>query len=204
MYADMSVFDSHKKLVPHIIFVNREGLLSISFYILYNKTMPSYTTVENVLDLYPRVGSLSTVTSSNIAFYIDQAENEVNGHLVNGYTLPFSSTPPLIRTISTEYSLVKILQRFFTQEIGSDNTYVTQRLESVMDYLTKINSGDVGLFTSSLELIPYNTGDTISSNTMDFNPTFTMLNPIFQQIDADRLDDELDAVDDEDYNPALY
>jgi hypothetical protein len=31
-----------------------------------------------------------------------------------------------------------------------------------------------------------------------------MLNPSLQQIDSDRLDDELDAVDNEDYNPALY
>ena len=66
MYADMSVFDSHKKLVPHIIFVNREGLLSISFYILYNKTMPSYTTVENVLDLYPLGGNEWFNFSSNL------------------------------------------------------------------------------------------------------------------------------------------
>ena len=73
-----------------------------------------------------------------------------------------------------------------------------------MDYLTKINSGDIGLFTSSLELIPFNAGDTIFSNTMNYNPTFTMLNPSLQQIDSDRLDDELDAVDNEDYNPALY
>jgi phage gp36-like protein len=166
--------------------------------------MPNYSTVEKVLDLYPRVGSLSTVTSANIAFYIDQAENEINGHLVNGYTLPFSSTPPIIESLSTEYGLVKILQRFFTQEVGSDNAYVASRLESVMDYLTKINSGDIGLFTSSLELIPFNSGDTIFSNTMNYNPTFTMLNPSLQQIDSDRLDDELDAVDNEDYNPALY
>jgi len=166
--------------------------------------MPNYSTVEKVLDLYPRVGSLSTVTSANIAFYIDQAENEINGHLVNGYTLPFSSTPPIIESLSTEYGLVKILQRFFTQEVGSDNAYVASRLESVMDYLTKINSGDIGLFTSSLELIPFNSGDTIFSNTMEYNPTFTMLNPSLQQIDSDRLDDELDAVDNEDYNPALY
>mgnify|MGYP003110004716 FL=1 len=204
MYADMSVFDSHKKLAPHIIFVNREGLLSISFYILYNKTMPSYTTVENVLDLYPRVGSLSTVTSSNIAFYIDQAENEINGHLINGYTLPFSSTPPIISTLSTEYSLVKILQRFFTQEVGSDNVYVTQRLDDVKEYLNKINTGDIGLYTSSLELIPYNPGDTIFSNTMNFDPTFTMIDETYQVIDSERMDQELDAVDDQDYDPSLY
>jgi len=166
--------------------------------------MPSYTTVENVLDLYPRVGSLSTVTSSNIAFYIDQAENEINGHLINGYTLPFSSTPPIISTLSTEYSLVKILQRFFTQEVGSDNVYVTQRLDDVKEYLNKINTGDIGLYTSSLELIPYNPGDTIFSNTMNFDPTFTMIDETYQVIDSERMDQELDAVDDQDYDPSLY
>jgi phage gp36-like protein len=167
-------------------------------------SMPRYTTVDNVYSLYPRVGSLSTVTSASVAFFIDQAENEINAYLVNGYTLPFSGTPPIIESLSTEYSLVKILQRFFTQEVGSENSWVTQRAESVMDYLTKINSGDIGLFTSSLELIPFNAGDTIFSNTMNYNPTFTMLNPSLQQIDSDRLDDELDAVDNEDYNPSLY
>tara|TARA_Y100001972_G_C7578579_1_gene290245 strand:+ start:225 stop:725 length:501 start_codon:yes stop_codon:yes gene_type:complete len=166
--------------------------------------MPSYTTVENVLDLYPRVGSLSTVSSSNISFYIDQAENEINGHLINGYTLPFSSTPPIVRTLSTEYSLVKILQRFFTQEVGSTNVYVQQRLDDVKDYLQKINTGDIGLYTSSLELIPYNPGDTIFSNTMNYDPTFTMIDETYQVIDSDRMDDELDAVKDQDYNPSLY
>ena len=71
-------------------------------------------------------------------------------------------------------------------------------------YLDKINTGEIGIYNNSLELITYNAGDTIFSNTMNYNPTFTMLNSTLQQIDSDRLDDELDAVDNEDYNPALY
>jgi len=39
--------------------------------------MPTYTTVNNVLALYPRIGSYSSISSSAIAFYITQAENEV-------------------------------------------------------------------------------------------------------------------------------
>ena len=97
--------------------------ISLCYYI----SMPSYTTVANVQDLYPRVGSLSSINSASIAFYIDQAENEINGYLANNYTLPFSASPPMITTLSTEYSLVKILERFFTQEVGSQNAWVAER-----------------------------------------------------------------------------
>jgi len=163
--------------------------------------MPSYTTVPKVLDLYPRVGSMTSITSSNIAFYIDQAENEVNGYLVNNYDLPFSATPPLVETISTEYSLIKILERFFTQGINSENKWVSERKEYVKNFLNQINSGTIALYTNSLQLIAYQGDDTIYSNTMNYNPTFTMLDETLQQIDPDRLDAELDVLESEAYNP---
>lgn len=89
--------------------------------------MPSYSTVGNIYSLYPRVGSMTTINSASVSFYLDQAENEINGYLINNYTLPFSSTPPVIGTLTTEYGLVKILERFFTQELGSENAWVTER-----------------------------------------------------------------------------
>ena len=171
--------------------------ISLCYYI----SMPSYTTVANVQDLYPRVGSLSSINSASIAFYIDQAENEINGYLANNYTLPFSASPPMITTLSTEYSLVKILERFFTQEVGSQNAWVAERKKYIIDTLNKLNEGTLGLVTSSGELLGYNSGDTIFSNTMEYDPTFTMLDETLQQIDSDRLEDEYDAVKDEEWNP---
>ncbi|QDP60253.1 MAG: hypothetical protein Unbinned834contig1000_19 [Prokaryotic dsDNA virus sp.] len=163
--------------------------------------MATYTTVPKVYSLYPRVGSLTSVNSQAVDFYITQAENEVNGYLVNNYTLPFSSTPPIIESITTEYSLIKILERFFTQEVQSENSWVNKRLEKVFDFLNKINSGELGLYTSSMDLIVWNAGDTIYSNTMEYNPTFTMLDETLQQIDSDRLKDEYDIYRLEEYNP---
>ena len=165
--------------------------------------MPSYTTVNKVYDLYPRVGSMSTINSASISFYIDQAENEVNGYLINNYTLPFSSTPPLIETISTEYSLVKILERFFTQELGSDNSWVKERKDYIKENLRLLNEGTIGIYNSSMELIAYKSGDEIYSNTMNYIPAFNVLNPTLQQIDGDRLEDEYDDVRNETYNPNL-
>ena len=163
--------------------------------------MPSYTTVPKVYNLYPRVGSSSSVNSSAVSFYIDQAENEINGFLINNYTLPFSSTPPIIESIATEYALVKILERFYTQEINSENSWVKERKDYVFDYLNRINTGDIGLYTSSYDLIVWNAGDTVYSNTMDYITTFTMLDETLQQNDSDRLQDEYDEVSLEDYNP---
>ena len=163
--------------------------------------MPIYTTVPNVFSLYPRVGSLSSVNSAAVSFYIDQAEAEVNGYCINNYTMPFSSAPPLLTTLSTEYAMIKILERFFTQEVGSENKWVTERKDYVFEHLNKINSGDIGLYTSSLELLVYNSGDTIYSNTMNYIPTFTMLDETLQQIDSDRLQDEWDEVRLEEYSP---
>jgi len=163
--------------------------------------MATYTTVPKVYSLYPRVGSLSSVNSQAVDFYINQAENEINGYLVNNYTLPFSSTPPIIESISTEYALIKILERFFTQEVQSENSWVAKRTDKVFDFLNKINSGELGLYTSSMDLITWNAGDTIFSNTMEYNPTFTMLDETLQQIDSDRLQDEYDAYQLEEYNP---
>jgi len=181
-----------KKMIDYI-----QLFISLCYYI----SMPSYTTVANVQDLYPRVGSLSSVNSASIAFYIDQAENEINGYLANNYTLPFSASPPMITTLSTEYSLVKILERFFTQEVGSQNAWVAERKKYIIDTLNKLNEGTLGLVTSSGELLVYNSGDTIFSNTMEYDPTFTMLDETLQQIDSDRLEDEYDAVKDEEWNP---
>ena len=188
----------------HIIYDNDSTTKSLFFIhdsLIYS--MAYYTTVQKVYSLYPRVGSLSSVNSSAVSFYIDQAENEINGYLINNYTLPFSSTPPIIESLSTEYALVKILERFFTQEIGSDNRWVENRHKYVKEYLSQINSGDVGLYNSSLEIIAYKDGDAIFSNTMNYNPTFNVLNPTLQQIDGDRLEDEWDDVKSESYKPNL-
>ena len=95
------------------------------------------------------------------------------------------------------------MERFFTQEIGSTNSWVKERRDYIFDYLAKLNTGDVGLFNNSLELIPWNAGDTIYSNTMTYNPSFNMLNVVYQQIDGDLLRDEWDDVQQSPYDPGL-
>jgi len=169
----------------------------------YNSDMPDYTTVGKVYDLYPRIGSMTTITSANIAYYIDQAENEMNGFIANNYTLPFSATVPIIETIATEFSVVKILERFFTQEIGSKNEWVEARYEHIFARLSQISSGTLALMTSSYEVLNFSAEGGIYSNNKDYLPTFNNLNDTIQQVDGDLLDKEYNDVSQETYRPDL-
>ena len=95
------------------------------------------------------------------------------------------------------------MERFFTQETGSQNAWVKERKDYIFDYLAKLNTGDVGLFDSSMQIITWNAGDTIYSNTMTYLPAFNVLNEVYQQIDGDRLEDEWDDVRESPYDPNL-
>ena len=72
-----------------------------------------------------------------------------------------------------------------------------------MIILAKLNTGDVGLFDTSMQIITWNAGDTIYSNTMTYNPAFNVLNEVYQQIDGERLEDEWDDVRESPYDPNL-
>ena len=157
--------------------------------------MPDYTTVTKVTDLFPKISETS-ITSASIAFYIDQAEAEINGKIIARYTLPFSLTPPLIETIATELSVIKILDRFFTSENRSKNDWRDTRKKDLNNILNGIMDGKISLVNSANEIIEQRSDlQDVYSDTMDYTPTFNHLLYSLQVIDEDRLDDEEDDLD---------
>jgi phage gp36-like protein len=157
--------------------------------------MPDYTTVTKVTDLFPKISDTG-ISSASIAFYIDQAEAEINGKIAGRYTLPFSLTPPLIETIATELSVIKILDRFFTSEARSKNDWRDTRKEDLNKLLDGIVEGKVTLVNSAKEIINQRSDiQDIYSDTKDYTPTFNHLHYSLEEIDEDRLDDEEDALD---------
>lgn len=157
--------------------------------------MPDYTTVTKVTDLFPKISDTS-ITSASIAFYIDQAEAEINGRIAVRYTLPFSLTPPLVETIATELSVIKILDRFFTSEAKSKNDWRDTRRKDLNSLLDGIAEGKITLINSANEIIGQRSDiQDIYSDTKDYTPTFNHLHYSLQEIDEDRLDDEEDDLD---------
>jgi phage gp36-like protein len=157
--------------------------------------MPDYTTVTKVTDLFPKISD-TNISSASIAFYIDQAEAEINGKIAVRYTLPFSLTPPLVETIATELSVIKILDRFFTSEAKSKNDWRDIRKKDLNGLLGGIAEGKITLINSANEIIGQRTDiQDIYSDTKDYTPTFSHLHYSLQEVDEDRLDSEEDDLD---------
>lgn len=158
--------------------------------------MGDYTNPTSVRALFPKLDTVTALTDTQIDFYVQQAESELNARLARRFTLPFSSSPPLIGMLATEFTLIKLLDRFMTAEKASKNDWRMVRKADLMETLDGIVGGQIPLLTNSMVQIGTRVDAAgISSNTSGYAPTFNLLDESLQQVDADRLDDEEDALD---------
>lgn len=157
--------------------------------------MGTYTDATEIRKLYGEIDTTGLV-DNDVEFFIRTAENEITARLGAKYTLPFSSTPPVIKTIAQEKSFIKILDRFFTAETRSKNDWRDIRAADCNSLLGDIVDGKIPLLNSSLEVISTRTDLGIQSNTSTYEPTMNELPQTLQQADSDKLEDTFDRVDD--------
>ena len=119
-----------------------------------------------------------------IASCIIRAYNRINGMLVNRYSVPFSTTPPLIATLSDEL-VIYLMKRALNPGGGElDDTTIYTYKEAGED-LIKISKGEISLLDDGGNLIA--TKETISSTTEDYAPIFDLDATEDHAIDSDRL-----------------
>ena len=155
--------------------------------------MGDYTEAADIRKLYKKIDT-SGLVDNDFDFYIKMAESEVKGYIAKRYGTTFDPVPTLIRNISTELALIKILERFFTQEARSENSWVVVRRENLIDILEQIRDGEMSLIDESGNIISEDLNTSgLSSSTSTYTPTFGHGSPTKEVIDCDRLSDEEDA-----------
>lgn len=158
--------------------------------------MGVYTTDKKVRDLFPRIDEVPSISEKQVVFFIDQAEPIINGKLAVRYDVPFDPVPPLIESLATEYALIKLLDRFFTQEKPSKSDWRAIRKKDLDQTLNGLADGSISLVNSAGELIVQRSDiGGISSDTSTYKPTFDHRSEEGQEVDPDRLRDEEDALD---------
>lgn len=157
--------------------------------------MGAYTNADNVRQLYPALNELTSLTDTQIDFYVAQAEAEIDARLAVRYALPFSAVPPLVEALATEYALIKLMDRFYSSEAPAKNDWKEVRRREMKELLVALADGTATLVTTTGAVITTATGAGIESDTSDYTPTFNHLDPIMQAVDKDRLDTEEDALD---------
>lgn len=132
----------------------------------------SYTNVDRILTALPQIGSGSTVGSNTILSYAEQAESLINVKLGKLYSLPFTSSVPVLTTIATDLAIYNLLsKRIFASQKISEN--VVSFFEKAQALLDDIASGELPLMDSDGALVATsNTNMEVWTNNQGYNPTF--------------------------------
>ena len=157
----------------------------------------NYSNVSLMMVSYPYIGSLTTVTSANMAMCVRDAEAVINAKLGDLYTVPVAGSPPVLETIATTMAVYDILIKFMTTAGSIKDHPWHKKYENMLIMLDKLASGDMTLINSAGTTID---GDSSSpqvwSNTMNYQPTFADgLSVVQAHVDPDKIDDEEGARD---------
>ena len=154
-----------------------------------------YTTVARMLDMFPSLGSASTVTSAQTVVYIEHAESEIDAKIARMWTLPLTSVPGIIQTIASEIAMEKMMsQRIMLQSQLKDSVW-PKSFARAYELLDEIASGQYLLVDSAGAILAQQTSHApIITTTDGYLPAVAdgITNPVDWQIDRNKVEDAYD------------
>ena len=70
----------------------------------------SYATVADIMSRYPPVGSVTAITSAQIAVAIAATQARIDSILSQRYAVPFSPLPPIIEVICGDLACLRLIE----------------------------------------------------------------------------------------------
>lgn len=150
----------------------------------------SYTTVSLCYETLPDLRSATNVESKVVYAHAGRAQAIVNAKVVKRYNLPFSLTPPLIESITTDLTIYSVLAKTAIIANTTEDGPWPKAYKECMDLLNEIALGTLVLVDSAGAVISQRTDQMIArSSSEDYVPTFSELPPEQSTIDSDKIDD---------------
>jgi hypothetical protein len=157
----------------------------------------AYTTDDDVRNYLSALGSASggigtdVIGTYSVSLAIAYSDSIVDLMLSKRYEVPFSPTPPAVKSISTTLTAWKSLRGIFTNEIPSALKFVESDYNMAMKYLEQLKAQEVDLpsGTSTALISERGHSTAVWSNTMQYTPIFDVDDELNQMVDVDRLDD---------------
>lgn len=155
--------------------------------------MGNYATTTSISQLLPYALKTNTTTgdtvgTSNFSKHIDRAEGLVNGYIAGRYSLPFTTVPPILITITEDISCYYFIRSTYVQDGQRKNEYA-DAFKDAIGQLESIRDGKTPLALTNGSLIPQITTSKYLSSTKGYSPTFNEDDPEDWDIDADKLTD---------------
>lgn len=159
--------------------------------------MGFYQTTTALSELLPGylAGNTSTSDTAGVsAFsrYIDDAEAEVNSAIAIRYEMPFSTVPPLLRTLAGHIACYIAIRNGFSAEGLHRNQYLDD-YKDAKAILKELMDGARRLTYTDGSLVPVNTTGRIKSSSETYTPIFGLDEPTSWDRDPDEVEDQADA-----------
>lgn len=156
----------------------------------------SYTTVSLMMTTLSAIGSISALNSSGISHHAGMAEALINAKISGRYSLPFTSTIPMLETLATDLGIYNVLSSRISLRSKDSVHPWYQRFKNAMSTLDDIADGRLPLVTSSGDRLS-GRGDVgeVYSNRMNYHPTTEEIPVSTQLVDPDKIEDALDDRD---------
>jgi len=147
-----------------------------------------YGNPDGVFDLYPKIQSLTTITSTIVETFITRTEANINARIAHLYTVPVGGSPPALKDIAETAVVGRLMRRFLA---AGDQELADKWLEDADKFLELIATGSATLVSSAGVVVDRSQiADEPFSSTKDYVPTFSVLDTRDAWLDPDRRDDE--------------
>ena len=141
---------------------------------------------------YTAVYSTPGLTQTQLeSHYLPAGARYIDARLSRAFTVPFSSNNLTARDLNIYAAQLLFLQGRTSKQ--DDAAELRGFLDKLIDALV-IKNGSMSLSDDTV-LAATGAQFDVYSTTQDYTPVFNLLDPIEQQVDSDRLNDEADAID---------
>jgi len=136
--------------------------------------MGSYATTTSLPLLLPNYlndnsTSFDSGGSDMFSKHIDRAESVVNSALSARYSLPFTTIPPIVRTLSEDIALYFLIRGSYVQDGNVKQEYV-ESYNWAIDELEKLRKGEIKLSLTDGTLVPVNSNFRFLSSSENYKP----------------------------------
>ena len=159
--------------------------------------MGEYATTTSISELMPFFLSGNTTTSDSAGASIFarmavKAESVVNAAVSARYSLPFTTVPPLLRSLAEDIACYFSLRGSYVQD-GQNRQEYMDDYKQALETLEKIEKGSIKLTLTDGSAVPTAYASRFSSNTKDYTPIFGLDDETAWGVDADLLSAQEDA-----------
>lgn len=156
--------------------------------------MGSYATTTSISLLIPYALKGNTTTSDTVgtaifAKQITNAETIVNSYISARYSLPFTTIPPLLTTLTEGLAVCGFIKASYVQDGQIDNKYWEAFCKSAYETLENIKNGETKLTLTDGSLVAPKTSSRFMISSENYAPVFGMDEPTEWGISTNQLDE---------------